>query len=98
MARGPRNGQDNMPDCAFYVDTYAPRGQPTSLAYAGLMTSVMISSRSSNGMNADFMAFTVSHCRSFQPQPNASASSTISRDIEVPLIRRLSVLTVTRKR
>lgn len=38
-----------------------------STAYPGLITSVMNASRSSNGRNDDFIALTVSHCRSAQP-------------------------------
>ena len=36
-------------------------------AYPGLITPLMRRSRSSNGRNADFIALTVSHCRSSQP-------------------------------
>lgn len=38
-----------------------------SAAYPGLMTSLIIASRSSKGMNADFIAFTVNHWNSSQP-------------------------------
>jgi len=38
-----------------------------SRSYPGLITCSMISSRSSNGRNADFIAFTVNHCRVSQP-------------------------------
>ena len=41
--------------------------QPTSTAYRGLITSSMIASRWSNGMNADFIALTVNRSRSLQP-------------------------------
>ena len=41
--------------------------QPISFAYAGLITSLMIASRSSNGMNALFIALMVNHCSSAQP-------------------------------
>ncbi len=41
--------------------------QASSCAYAGLICSLMISSRSSNGMNALFIALIVNHCRSAQP-------------------------------
>ena len=36
-------------------------------AYPGLITSLMIRRRWSNGRNEDFMALTVSHCRSASP-------------------------------
>src|SRR6266508_2335004 len=62
------------------------------------MTSLIRTNRSSNGMNALFIALTVNHCSSLHPYPNASTSRASSRDIEVPLISRLSVLTVTRNR
>ena len=58
----------------------------------------MISNRSSKGMNALFMALMVSHWMSAQLKPNSSTSCITSWVIEVALIRRLSVLTVTRKR
>src|SRR5688572_7228880 len=87
-------------DCALHQPR--KRGYPAirnqdslgsiSFAYAGLITSLINANRSSNGMNALFMALTVNHCNSAQPYPKASASSTISRDIDVPLINRLSVL------
>ena len=57
----------------------------------------MIFSRSSNGANALFIALIVSHSMSPQPYPNASASAWNSDDRVIPLISRLSVLTVTRK-
>lgn len=41
--------------------------QPSSFAYAGLITSSMIASRSSNGMKALFIALMVNHWSSFQP-------------------------------
>ena len=41
--------------------------QASSAAYPGLITSLISASRSSKPMNADFMAFTVNHCRSAQP-------------------------------
>src|SRR5205823_14341750 len=63
-----------------------------SAAYPGLITSLISASRWSNGMNADFIAFTVSHCRSAHPYPNASTRPAISAVIEVSLISRLSVL------
>ena len=56
----------------------------------------MIASRSANGRKADFMAFTVNHCRVSQSYPKASLSAAISLLIEHPDISRLSVLTVTR--
>ena len=40
----------------------SPR-QPISTAYRGLITSSMIASRSSNGMNADFIALMVNRCK-----------------------------------
>lgn len=43
------------------------QSQARSLAYAGLMTSLMISNRSSKGMNALFIALMVNHCSSAQP-------------------------------
>ena len=46
---------------------HAGRDQPISFAYAGLITSSMIHRRSSNGMNALFIALIVNHCMSFQP-------------------------------
>src|SRR5690606_38059837 len=68
-----------------------------SCAKPGLITPLIRASRSSNGMKADFIAFTVNHCRSSQPYPNASTSLANSRERLVPLISRLSVFTVTRK-
>jgi hypothetical protein len=41
--------------------------QPISTANRGLITSSMIASRSSNGMNADFIALMVKRARSLQP-------------------------------
>src|SRR5690606_1897520 len=67
-------------------------------SYAGLMMSLMIARRSSNGRNADFIAFTVTQRRSSRPQSNASPNASLSRVIGVPLISRLSVMTVTRNR
>ena len=43
------------------------------------------------------MAFTVSHCRSSKVHPKASQHNSISRDMDVPDIKRLSVFRVTRK-
>ena len=43
-----------------------------------------------------FSAFTVSHSMSAQPYPNASLSRASSALRVVPLMSRLSVLTVTR--
>ena len=56
----------------------------------------MIARRSSNGMKADFIALIVAHRRSSRVQPASLTSSDISRVMEVALISRLSVLTVTR--
>ena len=47
---------------------------------------------------ADFIALIVNQRRSSQPYPNVCASVSISLVIEQPDMRRLSVLTVTRKR
>ena len=58
----------------------------------------MMRRRSGNGANAHFIALTVSHSKSSRPQPNASASCTISLVIDVSLISRLSVFSVTRNR
>ena len=58
----------------------------------------MNASRSSNGRNADFIALIVTQRRSPNVHPACSTSSAASRDIEVPLINRLSVLSVTRNR
>ena len=44
------------------------------------------------------MALIVSHSISPSPMPNASSSAANSLDIDTPLMSRLSVLTVTRKR
>ena len=54
----------------------------------------MIASRSSKGINALFIAFTVTRCKSAKFQPNAPINSFISWVIEVLDINRLSVLTV----
>ena len=56
----------------------------------------MIARRSSNGMKADFIALIVAQRRSSNVHPASLTSSDISRVMDVPLIRRLSVLTVTR--
>ena len=58
----------------------------------------MIRSRSGKGAKALFMAFKVIHSKSSRPQPKASASWSNSLVMEVSLISRLSVFTVTRKR
>jgi NAD(P)-dependent dehydrogenase (short-subunit alcohol dehydrogenase family) len=42
-------------------------GQPINTAKRGLITSSMIASRSSNGINADFIALMVNRARSLQP-------------------------------
>src|SRR5262245_13949448 len=68
-----------------------------SSAYRGLITSLISANRASNGMNADFIAFTVNHCMSSSVYPNAVTSRANSLLIDVSLISRLSVLTVTRK-
>ncbi len=60
------------------------------------MTSLMSRSRPSNATNALFMAFSVSHSISSKPIPNASTSRRNSSVGVIPLIRRLSVFTVTR--
>ena len=44
-----------------------PASQPIRTAYRGLMTSSISARRSSNGMNADFIALIVNRCRSVQP-------------------------------
>src|SRR6266511_696066 len=69
-----------------------------SEAKPGLICSLMMRSRPSNGQNADFMAFSVSHSMSSRPMSKALASVANSLDRVMPLISRLSVLTVTRKR
>src|SRR5690606_24833771 len=69
-----------------------------SWAKPGLISPLMSATRSSNGMNADFIALTVNHCRSSHPYPHASTSAADSVDRVVADISRLSVLTVTRKR
>src|SRR4029079_17044930 len=69
-----------------------------SRAYPGLTTSLIRRRRSSNGANALFIALIVSHSISPRPMPKAASSAANSDDIETPLINRLSVLTVTRKR
>ena len=69
-----------------------------AFAKRGLMTPLMMASRSGYGANALFIALMVSHSKSSKPQPNASRSCSISWVIEVARISRLSVLTVTRKR
>ena len=56
----------------------------------------MMSSLSSNGMNALFMALTVNHWRSSRVHPKASQHNCISLVMDVPDIKRLSVLMVTR--
>ena len=56
----------------------------------------MSASRWSNGRNADFIALMVTHRRSATVQSASAASRAASRDSEVPLISRLSVLRVTR--
>lgn len=61
------------------------------------MTSLIIASRSSKGMNADFIALTVNHCMSSSEYPKVSVNSSNSRLMLVPLISRLSVLTVALK-
>ena len=48
------------------LSSSSPR-QPISTAKRGLITSSMIASRSSNGMNADFIALMVNRARSVQP-------------------------------
>ncbi len=58
----------------------------------------MMRSRSGNGANALFTVLIVTHSKSSVPHPKASASCTNSFDIDVSLISRLSVFTVTRKR
>src|SRR5262249_269491 len=68
-----------------------------NFAYAGLITSLIRTRRSSEGVNELFIALMVNHCRSAQPYPNASTSRASSRDTDVRLMSRLSVLTVTRK-
>jgi hypothetical protein len=45
----------------------AEESQPMSTANRGLITSSMIASRWSNGMNADFIALMVNRARSLQP-------------------------------
>src|SRR3954468_4621932 len=69
-----------------------------SNAYRGLISPLITRSRSGKGANADFMPLIVSHSKSDRSQPKASRSLHISVVIDVLLIRRLSVLTVTRKR
>ena len=59
----------------------------------------MMRSRSGNGANADFMALIVSHSKSSSaPAEGVGELHDISVDIDVSLISRLSVLTVTRNR
>src|SRR5215207_1820408 len=58
----------------------------------------MMANRSSNGRNADFIALIVDQRSSSMVQPASSTSSCISRLADVPLMSRLSVLTVTRNR
>ena len=50
-----------------YFGNPVRRCQPISTANRGLITSSMIASRSSNGMNADFIALMVKRARSVQP-------------------------------
>ena len=73
-----------------------PSRAARATAKPGLMTVLMIDSRSSKGANALFIALMVSHSMSDQPYPNASVSAWNSDDRLTPLISRLSVLTVTR--
>ena len=58
----------------------------------------MRASRSSKGRKADFIALMVNQRSVAASCPKACTSDHISSVIEVPLISRLSVLTVTRKR
>ena len=58
----------------------------------------MIRRRSGNGAKALFTVLIVTHSKSSSVQPNASSSWTISLVIDVSLISRLSVFSVTRKR
>ena len=58
----------------------------------------MIRMRSSNGANALFIALIVSHSISPRPIPNAASRAANSLERDTPLISRLSVLSVTRKR
>ncbi len=49
------------------ADPARTSAQPSNFAYAGLITSSMIRSRSSKGMKADFIALIVNHWSSRQP-------------------------------
>src|SRR5262249_2456159 len=67
-------------------------------AEPGLTTAVIRRNRSSNGAKALLSALSVSHSISPRPIANASSSAANSLESVTPLIRRLSVLSVTRKR
>ena len=81
-------------------DPAAGRGRASGskAAKPGFIRPSIRASRSSKGQKALFMALIVSQLMSLHDQSNVSTSSASSEERLMPLMRRLSVLTVTRKR